>query len=251
VNDMTAFEVNEELIVWAKEHIDSIPVGGTWSPQGAGVQYHKQDETTWALMSMYDHPETHAFHNSVMDLFGELGVTVQTPDGFEMVVPPLDPTQVAEQEFQQRQAIASGWACDCGEPLANFNLERKYDEYVETIDAQLDSGNTAPVELWRTHITCPACSADIAMEPQDYHLLAGDELYMTWHTDNHTYKALTRIELKERADKGYFTDESLNGNTMYDMYHVLGSDHDEGKVPPWMWGLMVERTTRKRDEEEE
>ena len=126
---MTAFEVNEELIVWAKEHIDSIPVGGTWSPQGAGVQYHKQDETTWALMSMYDHPDTHAFHNSVMDLFGELGVTVQTPDGFEMVVPPLDPTQVAEQEFQQRQAIASGWACDCGEPLANFNLERKSDEF--------------------------------------------------------------------------------------------------------------------------
>ena len=107
---MTAFEVNEELIVWAREHIDSIPVGGTWSPQGAGVQYHKQDETTWALMSMYDHPETHAFHNSEMDLFNELGVTVQTPDGFEMVVPPLDPTQVAEQEFQQRQAIAAGWA---------------------------------------------------------------------------------------------------------------------------------------------
>ena len=86
------------------------------------------------------------------------------------------------------------------------------------------------------------------MEPQDYHLLAGDELYMTWHTDNHTYKALTRIELKERADKGYLTEESLNDNSLY---HVLGSDHDEGKVPPWMWGLLVERTTRKKDEEEE
>ena len=89
------------------------------------------------------------------------------------------------------------------------------------------------------------------MEPQDYHLLAGDELYMTWHTDDHTYKALTRIELKERADKGYFTEESLNGNTVYDMYHVLGSEHNEGKVPPWMWGLLVERTSRKKDEEEE
>jgi len=78
------------------------------------------------------------------------------------------------------------------------------------------------------------------MNPDDYHLIAGDEHYMRWRVDDsHQFMALTRGQMKEMQDAGV-----LNGE-------VLGSIHDGKKVPPWMWGIYaIKRTITKSEEDE-
>ena len=176
--EQTDWQPESELLAWAKQHFESIPVNGVWSPDSTGVQYMKTDEKTWLLMSMYEHPDSKDYHNKMLVLMNAVGYEVATPDGFETITPPLDPSHQAEMHYQQKQELAMGWKCDCGEHLANFELENRTDEYVETIEAQLDNGQSAPLQLWRCHITCPTCETNIPMEPDDYHVLAGDELFM-------------------------------------------------------------------------
>jgi hypothetical protein len=53
-DEQTEWKPKQELLTWAKQHFDSIPVNGVWSPAGSGVQYLKTDEMVWSLMSMYD-----------------------------------------------------------------------------------------------------------------------------------------------------------------------------------------------------
>ena len=65
------------------------------------------------------------------------------------------------------------------------------------------------------------------MNPDDYHLLAGDEYFMRWRVDDsHQFMALTRAQMKDMQDAGI-----LNGE-------VLGSNLNGKKVPPWLWEEM-------------
>jgi hypothetical protein len=150
--------------------------------------------------------------------------------------------------YQQKQELAMGWKCDCGEPLANFELENRTDEYVETIEAQLDNGQSAPLQLWRCHITCPSCETDVAMEPDDYHVLAGDELFMQFTNMTARYTALTRMQNKDLAESGMFKGKPLNDKGS--MFCVLGETYEGERVPPWLWGCLVVRTHLPNEEEE-
>lgn len=247
-NEQTEWQPEAELLTWAEEHFNSIPVNGVWSPDGTGVQYMKTDEKTWSLMSLYEHPDSKDYHNKMIVLMSAVGYEVATPDGFETITPPLDPSSQAEMHYQQKQELAMGWKCDCGEPLANFELENRTDEYVETIEAQLDNGQSAPLQLWRCHITCPTCEADIAMEPDDYHVLAGDELFMQFTNTTAKYTALTRMQNKDLAESGMFKGKPLNDKDS--MFCVLGETYEGERVPPWLWGCLVVRTYLPNEEEE-
>ena len=103
-NEQTDWQPESELLTWAKQHFDSIPVNGVWSPDNTGVQYMKTDEKTWLLMSMYEHPDSKDYHNKMIVLMNAVGYEIATPDGFETITPPLDPSQQAEMHYQQKQA---------------------------------------------------------------------------------------------------------------------------------------------------
>jgi hypothetical protein len=237
--EQTDWQPEAELLAWAKQHFESIPVNGVWSPDSTGVQYMKTDEKTWLLMSMYEHPDSKDYHNKMLVLMNAVGYEVATPDGFETITPPLDPSHQAEMHYQQKQELAMGWKCDCGEPLANFELENRTDEYVETIEAQLDNGQSAPLQLWRCHIP---------MEPDDYHVLAGDELFMQFTNMTARYTALTRMQNKDLAESGMFVGKPLNDKGS--MFCVLGETYEGERVPPWLWGCLVVRTHLPSEENE-
>lgn len=246
--EQTDWQPESELLAWAKQHFESIPVNGVWSPDSTGVQYMKTDEKTWLLMSMYEHPDSKDYHNKMLVLMNAVGYEVATPDGFETITPPLDPSHQAEMHYQQKQELAMGWKCDCGEPLANFELENRTDEYVETIEAQLDNGQSAPLQLWRCHITCPTCETNMPMEPDDYHVLAGDELFMQFTNMTARYTALTRMQNKDLAESGMFVGKPLNDKGS--MFCVLGETYEGERVPPWLWGCLVVRTHLPSEENE-
>ena len=247
-NEQTDWQPESELLTWAKQHFESIPVNGVWSPDSTGVQYMKTDEKKWSLMSMYEHPESKDYHNKMIILMNAVGYEIATPDGFETITPPLDPSHQAKMHYQQKQELAMQWKCDCGEPLSNFDLENRTDEYVETIEGQLDNGQSTPLQLWRCHITCPTCEADVPMEPDDYHVLAGDGLFMQFTNMTARYTALTRMQNKDLAESGMFVGKPLNDKGS--MFCVLGETYEGGRVPPWLWGCLVVRTHLPSEENE-
>ena len=71
---------------------------------------------------------------------------------------------------------------------------------------------------------------DIAMNPDDYNLLAGDDLFMRYKNDYGFVRALTRQQMFEMSNNG-------------ELGVLVGSEcPDTGaKVPPWMWGTYCDR----------
>ena len=241
----------KELLVWASEHLSKIPVDGIWSPDDSGVQYRKMDEDTFALMFMYNHPAAEEMHKKFTVLMKECGMKVLVPDDVQRVTPPIGPQAQAEAEFMRKQEIAMGWSCECGEPLANSDLSNRTDEFVEVIQANTSNNQTIPIELWLINITCHACEKNIPLEVDDYHILAGDDLFMSCSTAKGTYKAITRHQVMNMVDTGDIGDDLLDTSIANEEQPVvvLGTMRDNEKVPPWMWGCMTIRNFLPLEEE--
>ena len=230
---------NEELIAWGTEHLSSIPVDGIWSPEGSGVKYRKMDNKTFALMLMYNHPEAEEHHMKFTILMEACDYNVIEGDGAQKITPKLNPEAQMQDEYEQKQEIASNWTCPkCDFPLSNCELDEREDVFVEITEVELSNGEHTEIELWKCVIQCASCEEKIDIEPDDYHLLAGDEYFMRWRNGGHQYMALTRGQMKDMADAGV-----LNGE-------VLGSKLDGERVPPWLWGIYaIKRELREREEE--
>ena len=101
-------------------------------------------------------------------------------------------------------------------------------EYVETIDAETSNGGTTPIDLWRVVLSCDNCGKDNTIDPDDFHLLAGDDEFMRWRNGDKEYIALTREQLKDFADAGMF-DEGYSNHT-----RPSWAFRGEDRVPPWL-----------------
>jgi len=238
------WQPTNELIDWGNEHFAKIPIDGVWAPDDSGVQYRKMTETSFALIFMLNHPMAQDHHEKFSQLMEACGFSMEEPDGLEMATPPLDPNAQAEMQFQAKQELAQTWACECGYPLANNDFDNSKAEYIETVDATTSNGSTVPIDLWRIIIGCASCGQDINVDPDDFHLLAGDETFMQWKSTTHKYTAQTREQLVEYADNGAF-DEGVGG-----MFVILGKECNEERVPPWMWGITSIKTNLPISEEE-
>ena len=148
-------------------------------------------------------------------------------DDVQVVTPPLDATAAQHEEYRRKQEIASGWQCECGYPLANNILEDREDKFIGVEEVLLSTGDTADIEIWSCIVECSNCGKHIDMNPDDFHLLAGDDIFMQFKCEDTLYIALNRGQMKDLADAGV-TDGI-----------VLGSEIDGHKVPPWLWGCYV------------
>ena len=198
------WQPSEDLIKWGEEHFASMAVDSIWSPADSGVTFRKTDDKTYALVYRMNHPVSEQHYERLTILLKECGYTVDEPDDVQVVTPPLNPQAQAHMEFERRQEIARAWVCECGYPLANCDLESATPEYVETVDAQTDTNETVPIDLWRYMLKCSNCGKVNSVDPDDFHLLAGDELFMQWGSSDRQYIALTRAQLKDFADAGLF-----------------------------------------------
>ena len=244
------WQPSEELIDWGKEHFANMTVNSIWSPDDSGVTFKKTDEKTFALIYRMNHPVSETHYERLKILLDACDYVVEEPDDVEIVTPPLNPQAQANMEFERRQDIAKAWVCECGFPLANNELENNTAEYVETVEAETDTKETVPIDLWRYKINCAQCNEEISIDPDDFHLLAGDNLFMQWTSSTHNYVALTRMQLKDFADNGLF---DLTDDGGYpEFITVLGQKKNDESVPPWMWGLsvMANKNVILKEEEE-
>ena len=232
------WQPSEDLINWGNEHFASMAVDSIWSPDDSGVTFRKTDDKTYALVYRMNHPVSEEHYERLTILLRECGYTVEEPDDVQVVTPPLNPQAQAHMEFERRQEIARAWVCECSYPLANCDLDNTECEYVETVEAQTDTNETVPIDLWRYMLKCSNCDKVNSVDPDDFHLLAGDELFMKWNG----YIALTRAQLKDFADAGMFDEGYDNGIT------VLGQERNGERVPPWLWGLSVIHSPIREEE---
>ena len=211
-----SFEITPEIQEWAKELFDSIAVGGIWSPDGSGLTYQKASDDTFLLVKRMKHADAMENHARFASLLMSIGVNMAESDDADYVE--LNP--------------------DCFR-LADMPLETFSPSFLSVQEVLLEDGSTDEIELWAYIFTCPESGDEFNVDPDDYHLLAGDKLYMRYINQEGTiFQALTRREMVEVAEGD--VEEGV----------VVGTSCPETgeKVPPWLWGTYCSMT--EGDEEE-
>ena len=254
---------NKELIDWAKGHFSQMSVGGVWMPEGSGLTYVKEGDNKWRLQSMLDSDEVRENHNRMKILMWDVGISV-TDDEATILPVPATSEEAYLQEVTNKREIAKSWADKDGTLLLDMGLENVFPKFIEDREVLLDNGETTTIEVWGYSVTNPNTGEEIVIDPDDYHLLMGDQYFMRFicktgwiahergergeHYENlqgaisatpNTYaRALTRQEMVEYIDDGK---QNISG---------VGSKifGEEKTVPPWMWGTFCEFV--ELDEEE-
>ena len=84
------------------------------------------------------------------------------------------------------------------------------------------------------------CGEKLSIDPDDYHLMAGDALFMRYKTaEGAIRQAMTRRQMMQMGDEG----------ALGLLVGTKDPDTKE-KVPPWMWGTYCMTFEDTLDEEE-
>ena len=221
---MSEFDPDEEMKSWAKAHFDGMGIGGIWSPEGTGLTYKKENDTSWKLIRKMAHPSVEENHMRFSSLMMSVGVNMIEGDA-EEYAPPASPEEAYAQETAHKMQIAQSWACQCCQKLMELDLSQATPSFVATKEMLLEGGETQDMEIWVYEMPC-VCGEKLNIDPDDYHLMAGDELFMRYrNSENVVLQALTRRQMMQMGDEG------AEG--------VLVGTKDpttQEKVPPWMWG---------------
>lgn len=248
--------VNEnEMIEWAKKHFAEMSVGGIWMPEGSGLTYQKLEEKKWRLVRRIDNEQTLSNHEKMKVLMFDAGFMVDDKDA-EVIPEPRSMEEAQIQELQMKREIAQTWADTDGTLLIDMDLENVWPEYVEDKEIMLDDGETKTVEIWAYRPTNPNTGEVVSIDPDDYHMLMGDQYFMRFvvpatisginlgEAVRVQFRALSRQEMVEHIDAG---NEGIGIGSKIKINFKHGVVED--KVPPWMWGTYCEETDIKEEEE--
>tara|TARA_B100001094_G_scaffold329920_1_gene393848 strand:+ start:9371 stop:10141 length:771 start_codon:yes stop_codon:yes gene_type:complete len=220
---------DDELKKWAEQHFAQMSVGGVWMPEASGLTYVKESETVWLLKSMMNTPDVQTNHVRMVELMNAVGVSCDDQH-VQLLPPPENEEQAWAQELHMKREIAQGWADKDGTLLVDMALASLYPSYIEDKEMLLENGDTTNIEIWGYIATNPNTNETMTIDPDDYHLLMGDEHFMRMKAGDSILTALSREQMIEHIDGG-------------GIVVSLGSKLEDMKVPPWMWG-----TTCKVDE---
>ena len=216
--------MNEEMKRWMREHFANMVEGEIWMPESAGVTYQKKDSKTLSLIRLVDSEGVRDNHERIKAVAWDLGYTVKD-DEAEIVPGPSSQIEARVQELEMQRKVAQGWADKDGTLLVDMNLDAAYPRFVEDREVLLDNGNTTSVEIWEYSLLNPNTEETLSLDPDDYHLLMGDDRYMQYMNENgELLIALSRAEMIQAIDEGYGV---LVGTT---------DPYTDERVPPWMYG---------------
>jgi len=237
---MSGFEISDDMQKWAKEHFNTMGIGGIWSPEGTGLTYQKVTNDSWKVTRMMNHPTVLENHMRFTTIMMEVGINMIEGGAVEYDAPASSEEAYA-QETAHKMEIAKSWVCDCGEKLHTLNLELAKPQFGGDREMLLEDGETHTVEVWYYELPC-ACGTNTKIDPDDYHLIGGDYLFMRFvNSKGDLLQCMTRKQMVEMADSG-------------GVGVLLGSkDPDTGdRVPSWMWGtycMCVKGWANKQEEE--
>jgi len=229
---------DEGLRRWMKEHFANMAVGAIWMPENAGVTYQKKEGNKLTLLRLVDTEGCRSNHDRMKTVAWDLGYTIED-DGAELVPEPLNQMEAQMQELDMKRRIAQGWADEDGTLLIDMNLDGAYPRFVEDKEILLDNGETTTVEVWEYPLLNPNTEQVLSIDPDDYHLLKGDDRFMQYVNESgQLMKAMDRAGMIRAIDEG-------------DLGVLIGTtDPNTGeKIPPWMYGTYCEVTSVLGEEE--
>ena len=110
---MSEEEFGPELRVWMLEHFQTMAPGAIWRPEGTGLRYRKEDETSLTLEHRVDHPDSIHHHERLKRLCVVVNIEVKDDDVM-VTSPALSAEEAYMREMQERQQIASMWTTEDG-----------------------------------------------------------------------------------------------------------------------------------------
>tara|TARA_R100000008_G_C3554353_1_gene152339 strand:- start:163 stop:846 length:684 start_codon:yes stop_codon:yes gene_type:complete len=213
---MMAWEPSEDDVDWTQSQLDSLAIDDIWNT--GDMQYQRTGETELTLISRAQRAEI--AHERVLKVLSALEWSCVDENA---VVTPDDPVE----QLVQAQEQAQTWKCpseDCDGLVKDCELEDAAWVNGGMYPAMAPDGTETEAERWFVDISCGECDTPIRMNPLDYALLAGDDLFHTYRTDAHLYRVLPRELMIELIDAG---DEGI----------ALGStDLDGNPLPPHLQG---------------
>lgn len=231
----------EDDILWTQAHIEGLRIGGMWSPDGSGLDYERTGEEELTLRRMHSHPAAMEVHGRIKRIFDELDWELLDEE-IEVYLPPLNPAEAAMQDRLHQQDTASRWTCvteECETLLGDMELEKGEWLNFGLQEMMLPDGTTEEVERWGVNIECHDCGTTIQMDPYDYGLLAGDDLFYRYKCGCATmYRMLTREDVLRIVDAG--------GSGV-----ALGTrcPNCDGVMPPHLRGTFCSRLDNWGEEE--
>ena len=127
------WEPDENSILWMRQHCTKIGIGGVWSPDGSGCTYERIDLDTWSLIRMMEHPNAIWHHERFKKLFIAAGLEVEDENPVQYPAP-MSFEESERQRLEEKREIALNWRCECHLPLAEFDLEKRIDVFMEEKD---------------------------------------------------------------------------------------------------------------------
>lgn len=221
-----------------KEHFASMAVGAIWMPENAGITYQKKEGNTLALLRLVDTEGCRGNHERMKTIAWDLGYTIEDKDA-ELVPEPRSQMEAQMQELDMKRRIAQGWADEDGTLLVDMNLDAVYPRFVEDKEVLLDNGDTTTVEVWEYPLLNPNTEKVLSIDPDDYHLLKGDDRFMQYVNESgQLMRALDRAGMIRAIDDG-------------NLGVLVGTkDPNTGeRVPPWMYGTYCEVSSVLGEEE--
>lgn len=232
------WKADEGLRTWMKEHFASMAVGAIWMPENAGITYQKKEGNTLALLRLVDTEGCRGNHERMKTIAWDLGYTIEDKDA-ELVPEPRSQMEAQMQELDMKRRIAQGWADEDGTLLVDMNLDAVYPRFVEDKEVLLDNGDTTTVEVWEYPLLNPNTEKVLSIDPDDYHLLKGDDRFMQYVNEaGQLMRALDRAGMIRAIDDG-------------NLGVLVGTkDPNTGeRVPPWMYGTYCEVSSVLGEEE--
>ena len=227
---MMTWEPSEDDVNWTRDQLDSLAIGDTWNT--GDMQYQRTGETELSLVSRAERAEL--AHERVLAVLSALEWSCVDDAA---IITSDDPME----QLQQAQENAQSWECpaeECDTTLVDCDLNDIEWENGGMFPAMSPDGTETEAERWFVNLKCVGCHEIIKMNPLDYALLAGDDLFHTYKAGEWAYEVLSRERMIEVIDNG---GEGI----------ALGSkDLDGNTLPPHLQGTYCSATILPVSEEE-
>ena len=241
--DWTPSEEEKES---TKNELGNLPENGIWALPSNHAVYQRQGlESTLKLIQRMDHPAIAEGCNRVKLVCELIGWEVHDDDAEILPFETTSPEEMMFQERVRRQEMLMQATCsnnDCQTLVASMDLESPNWTHIRDVEMEDDDGNKQAVEVWSPIITCHDCSEEVKMMPEDYAILAGDDLATRFKTKGGVeYRVLTRDEVIHLVDI----------NDMGSV-HILGTfcPFNREIIPPHFRALITQFTLPDISEEE-
>lgn len=192
--------MSEELKIY-KQALNKIEMNRPWNPPFHNAYYERTGEKEISLLFRSNDNNSQKLHDDMTAMVESIGWEMK-----EMAADVLPPEEVAHRIIQSKQNESRNWKCPtdgCEEYIVTMPLEEaKWVNMGEQEMVQPD-GQSVNTERWGTNVICHSCGHEIFMEPNDYAVVAGDDLFWTYKATNGVvYTMQSRESIVDLIDSG-------------------------------------------------